>query len=256
MVEEFKRRGWPPLTFLPVDEMGNTRERFRRAGVTLRLIHGVGGRTGATLNNLWHMDEDDAEDPTINPYLDVRIYSFIDQWVIENTKRAGDEFWIYYPYTAWSPKLSRYWKGLFNWVTGAKGSGLWVYWWQPYIDRFPVPPNQVTSPNSFAFPSPDGPLPTIGFQGVREGIGDRRYIYTLTNLIEKSRKLNREEINTQIKAAQKVLSDLAGNVEIGKRGVNSNPAVTGITDDIAADSFDIWRGQVARKIMKLRELLR
>lgn len=39
---------------------------------------------------------------------------------------------------------------------------------------------------SYVVLSPDGPIPTVGWEGMREGIDDHRYLYTLRVMAEKA----------------------------------------------------------------------
>ncbi|GIT28512.1 MAG: hypothetical protein Ct9H300mP1_05580 [Planctomycetaceae bacterium] len=77
------------------------------------------------------------------------------------------------------------------WKTGIKGSALWAYAdpgntsstaWDAVL-------KDVTNTElhySFVRPMPDDLVPSIGWESVREGIDDHRYLATLSNLIRQA----------------------------------------------------------------------
>ena len=62
-------------------------------------------------------------------------------------------------------------------------------------------------PYCFVYPSPDGPVPSIAWEAIREGIDDRRYISTLTKLIEKAKAAGHQTSGKEAKEFLQKLRD-------------------------------------------------
>jgi len=92
------------------------------------------------------------------------------------------------------PLTSRNYFGFRVWRTGARGASHWCYnEGHGGVTRFRLPVRDwdaynpdYQSPFNFVFCVPEGPIPSIGWEGVREGVDDYRYIVTLENHIAKA----------------------------------------------------------------------
>ena len=78
-----------------------------------------------------------------------------------------------------NPKLQRYYWGLFTWAVGAEGCFAWAYTHQKESCVRPDGTWNHLYTNEFVLPSPDGPIPTVGWEGIREGILDYRILRAL-----------------------------------------------------------------------------
>jgi len=258
IIRELLRLGrtenWPPMAMMPVDEIGNSKTRKIIAAHFLKLIREVGGTTALTLNNL-HREptRDDAERPDIKPYLDVRIYNYVDQSNIDATARAGDTLWLYNCGAGhWRPGIARSAFGLLLLRTRARGYLEWA--WQSHAG-WGTTPWRVGPRGTgwyFSYPAPDGSIPTIGLAGVREGIDDYRYFQTLSALIRAADRRRDPALRAAAATARTVADEIVGQVPL-RKDEHSSPGSTGF-GDTPGPTFDIWRTKIAKQILHLRGL--
>jgi hypothetical protein len=93
---------------------------------------------------------------------------------------------------------------------------------------------------SFVYPSPDGPLPTVAWEGYRAAVDDVRYVRTLERLCRDQQGAKPDDVAT----ARQELADM-----IGRFSVNERDTVTVVSSDTA----QIWRGRLAWHILKLMD---
>ena len=104
-----------------------------------------------------------------------------------NLEFPKPDIWTYGSFTARvSPQDTRFNAGFLPWKFNAEGTYLWAYKWycgNPWNDL-----DSDASDWELVYPSPEGKLiSTLAWEGVREGIDDRKYIATLEELISKNR---------------------------------------------------------------------
>ena len=68
--------------------------------------------------------------------------------------------------------------------------------------------------HTFAYPTKNGVVDTIAWEGYREAIDDVRYICTLEAMLQKAQKLNKPELKQQIAAAKSFIKNLRNSYEI------------------------------------------
>ena len=153
--------------------------------------------------------------------------------VIKEAKRLGAEVWTYsYDLRGTNPLAHRYYSGLYTWSFGLRGNFLWAY---AYGQFFLTEAGAYSQTPYFGciVPSADGPLPTVGWEGRREGIDDYRYLALLYNSIA------RVPADDPIAAAARAwLDELRGKVgwdfyrqvEVGNRSsvdwLDPNPTIS------------------------------
>jgi len=185
-----KESGWPQIVYAPIDEP-SSREANAFAKLANTAIKEVGARTYCTMK--WFATKD------FSPMVDIRCYgtgfrpgnkksetNWPEDGRAENT-RTEQEFWVYPNVltagSGVSPAFGRFWYGFYGWRIGLQG-------------YFPCRHTNSWGGNlfndfdgyggRFILPGPDGPLPTVAYEGMREGIDDMRYIYTLEQFIERA----------------------------------------------------------------------
>lgn len=193
---------WPEFCLHSVDEphSGKTLEAALR---TLRTIKGMGFKTFNTCYGK-------AVRETLDPYLDYRCYnnigflSFPDAKVAETLRKetlaAGDIFWWYGTgcYTNrdliqdGNAIVNRFMGGFHFWRTGATGCWAWTFL-RPkgnVFDDFDGGAQRENKDACIAYPTRDGKglIPTLQWEGLREGVDDYRYVYTLSELIREARE--------------------------------------------------------------------
>jgi hypothetical protein len=180
--------GFPSLILVPSDEPNDPDGRKRPVARRLleRVNHFPGIRLGLTsgskvfdaprvLSDLHQVSIFEAEAP---PEL----------W--DEMRKSGHEVWVYENGSTegHSPLWSRFVFGVWGWRTGLDGITAWtypLYTFEPYYER----PRVDT--DGYVVPERDEqgrPINTIEWEGIRQGVYDRRYLDTLADAIAAARK--------------------------------------------------------------------
>ena len=190
--------GWPKLLCYPVDEPSNNPERLERAEHLLGLAREVeGAYTYCTPNAIEG---------------GLRLIHLIDyacwQHLSANaqTRQAtldnGGTFWYYSSNYGARTSVPRFRSGFLRWRLGATGM---LYWHYNAFVGDPYDDLDVSRSDMFvSAPTPEGPLPTIGWECEREGIEDVWYLRTLEGLIADAPAARAE----QAAAAQAALDEI------------------------------------------------
>jgi hypothetical protein len=217
IVEHAAANGWPEIVFQPIDEPYDHLELLDdtlRLQEILKSIPGV--RTeGDGMNAAWHRFTDRAYELTDvivlhdGPVLE-RGKLHMDRWwkFLERARNDGKEVWFYnVDLSAWRPEPMRFMSGFGLWQSGATGLISWSYMTGVNPDN---PGAVYGQGNNFFFRYPEAPGesggPTVGYEGLREGINDYRYLLTLKNRVERARDAE----NAGLRAAA---DDVWDNVE-------------------------------------------
>ena len=176
--------------------------------------------------------------------------------VIAEAKMRKKELWFYDCMMApIDAEMDRYFFGVWAWVSGTKGCSHWAYFAQPHL--------------SYVYPAKDGIIPTIGWEGVREGIDDYRYLATLKQLADKARAGGRADL---AKGAEKIFEEVKEMVTMDNYGKayldaaygpsnSTSPEQGGaynrkrVEPDLAIDAYDKMRSKVAKEIEKISKVL-
>ena len=115
-------------------------------------------------------------------------------------------------------------------------------------------------PYSFVYPLATGPVPSVGWEAIREGIDDHKYISTLTRMIQKAKAAGHKEAAQR---AAKILKEITDKIrvtalgEATRAGRASGWRSGGLFDrpspqaEIAKDDYNKFRYAIAGEIMKL-----
>lgn len=130
-----------------------------------------------------------------NSKKDRKVFPYIKTAILNNGMDISDSLFRYADKTdtdIWFYNIGqdRFSFGFYLWRTKAKGRLQWHYQLpavDPYFDL-----DGRESDYCASYPSPAGPINTVGFELAREGIDDYRYMITLENLIEKRRAKSEE----------------------------------------------------------------
>ena len=120
---------------------------------------------------------------------------------------------------------NRYGAGLLFWKTGARAQATWTFC-RPHEDVFTdfdgsaangaEPKEQVTAYPHLLKPDDyttyQGAIPTLAWEGLREGVNDYRYLYTLAELVKQAQASADAPVRQAAQAAQGELEALAGSV--------------------------------------------
>jgi hypothetical protein len=180
-----RQHAWPELIFTPFDEPAKWTQDRGGAGTWIRshfeeacaLIRQAA--PGAKIYGSMHH----AHGIVFLPVLDIFCTNAIDEdeQLGEKVRRAGKEFWQYRGGTAGAagrPDLARSTFGFFFNAYDSRGHLVWAYNWGARFD---------TSRGRhwlMAWPTPFDVIPTPFYEGLREGLDDRRYVETLKRLAQ------------------------------------------------------------------------
>ncbi len=197
ILEHGKREGWPEIIFQPLDEPFEHAKRLAAAKRCLQILKSIPGvRT-----------EEDG--PNGRPEALEEVYALCDvivqhdgpvmrrgrydaaawQAFLDRTKRDGKMVWFYnIDLTGYHPEVMRWGYGFGLWFSGATGMIEWAY-------QFPVGrwsndkvyerENTIIYQYPPATTEPGGPA--IGWEGIREGVDDYKYIHLLHQLMAQAK---------------------------------------------------------------------
>ena len=177
-----ERPDTPELLFYPVDEIGGSKTRQDRFIRIASLIHAVpGARVYLTANNFEG---------------GVRCAEQIDIWCSNipltrvQEKFVADRGKTYMRYGSHFTKDPRRARSSAGFGLFARGAAAMYYWHyqMPNGDPFDDLDGRARDWCA-AYPGPDGPLPTLDWEAIREGVDDLRYIHTLELLAERCRSM-------------------------------------------------------------------
>jgi len=242
----FAARELPEVLWYPRDEPWHDprREEARVLCEAIKQVPGSQTYTTVRYNTAEYLDR----------WLDVRCHTvslsagYEAHKLREAALEAGDLFWWYTNACREYPDVMRFKGGFFFWKTGATGQYDWAYQsprGNPYDDLDGID-------WCAAYPGDDGPIPTIEWEALREGIDDFRYVYTLEHAIARAREGESAEAVRMAKDAERLLDELRGDIvadlhEYEQRGVNFH------TDSIwPPPTYDDWRRRIAQMIVRVQ----
>jgi len=187
-----------------------------------------------------------AEDAILAPYVDAFLYACQSPSDIEKCRQRSNEFSIYNQ-GGWGrfPRIDRDRFGIYASKTGAKRAFMWVYtwWWTPT-----VPPSWHPA-FMYVVPAADGPIPTISWEALREGIDDSRYLHTLELLINRAKSRKDAKAQELINEAESQIQAIYNQTLIAWE--QRDAQFTGRS----SESYDVNRWKIAQCIIKLNALL-
>jgi len=154
---------------------------------------------------------------------DVWVYSAhrVTPAVVDRAHHAAKELWSYIcDLCAVDAINHRYYYGYWAWKAGVQGCANWDYADPHFHTRYgnKLPWEMLAEHEGeyipyycLAMPEPGGPVPTIGWESVREGIDDYRYLLSLRKLVDQARAQSKTSAASE---AEKVLQEVASRVEI------------------------------------------
>lgn len=244
VLDERRRRGWQEIVIYGVDEPGeedrNQRVRAfmrkfepfreRRYDDPVRLTTALGSSQGIQ---------------TVGHYFDLWIgcmgQRIGESGVIADAKMHRKELWTYDCMLApVDAETDRYYFGIWAWVSQVKGCAHWCY-----FDGMPK--------LSYVYPAEDELIPTIGWEAVREGIDDYRYLATLKRQAERAADAGRDDL---VRGAEAVFEQARSMVTMDNYGkaflkVRGDPAEASaynrprVEPDLPLGAYDILRQAAA-----------
>ncbi len=254
VLELRRERSWPEIYFFPVDEPFGHPEKeaeFYRLAPLIKRVPGA--MVEVSLNGVIELPSE-AE-----PFVDLRSYNgwtvdlFLPQYPFAQLaaliEAAGDRAWVYYNVRGLGgrPEFSRAAAGFYLWASPFAGLAAWTYhvfFGDPY-DAADGPRGDF----AYAYPDPEKnfapTLPTLRWEGFREGVDDMRYLTTLEEAIAASRdNPGKREAVAQARA---LLKELRGQLE------HYGPELRGILAYMEPNDYQAWRWRIAQAILDLMD---
>ena len=154
-------------------------------------------------------------------------------------------------------KGDRLYRGLWAGKLSLTGALDWTYWrscvdhTQPYNDL--LPQTNRNNMTCWVFPGDNGPLSTPGWEGLREGVEDEKYIFTLNILIKKARASGDSDRIKTANQAEKFLNNIYSKLDTSRRPDNRAFTINLARDKIDISLFDKFRRTAAEYIIKLNK---
>jgi len=185
------------------------------------------------------------------PNLDIRVFSsYMDSTAIAPTRAAGRELWMYSGADR-GAEINRLNRGWFAAATNLDGMTAWVYY--SYPDPNLPFDDLVSRIRGCVLPSPDGPLPTPDWEGFREGVEDRKYIFTLEELIAQANASGDSGAIALAASAQSYMDSLYAKIWIAP--VDGKFPVSHASTLLDADFYDNTRLGMAGHIKVISDAL-
>lgn len=270
--------GWPEIIFQPVDEAFEHRPRFERMMVEMRILHDLGVPVEADGMN-GHPEGMEEALPLMD-YLNFHDGPFLRRGVYDGPaweqfrarmQELGKTIWFYnVEISGHRPENARFSQGFHLWINGAQGAYTWSY--RSHVDD-PYGPNPE---RRFVFMHRYPPMgdetggPSIGFESLREGIDDYRYLYTWDQLCERALRQGTAEQRELVTTSRAWIEDKLAEIdysqwsgwptqgewtggrvltEEGGKAVAGHLKVPGVWD---FDDYDAIRRRLAEWILELQ----
>lgn len=169
----------PDVIFLPIDEPNDRYNdpmevRKRIAPMLLATISEMGGKTILT-------------DSKMNLNIDYFCTGKIKKEQLLEARRKKIRYWMYDNAVTLStnnPAYARYKYGYFVWRNEIDGMSSWTFQNTQNAAGFPGIADTTGKEVFLAYPDPEGPLATLRWEAIREGIDDYKLIYQLEQRIQ------------------------------------------------------------------------
>lgn len=230
-----KEKHWAEIFFYPVDEIGNNPERMAKLKHLGALIRAAdkNAKIYCTVNGF-------AAGVECADYIDDEVVNIpLSQEQEQTILGSGKNYMRYGNSYNYNPRISRTVSGFGFWRIPATAMFYWHYQeiaGDPYNALDGVSRDWVSS-----YPSPEGPVDSIDFEAIREGIDDLNYIYTMQTLMKKAKLSGKA--NAAVEEGQAILDEIT----------RSDPSysqydLAGVPDE----KYNEWRSRMAETIMKLQ----
>jgi hypothetical protein len=259
-VEALEKEGWPEVIYSYGDETdahpGRVNVAIKRHKHFKRIRPDL--RTSMTI-----AFPENSE--MFDPHLDIRLFSgYAGKVAREKTREAGREFWIYSGASGYGmdARGDRFWRGIWAKTLELEGALDWAYIStgvpaQPFNDL--ILERHRDNFTCWVFPGDDGPIPTPGWEGLREGIEDWRYICRLEKLIEKATEASgNPQLPILAMATRMMLETVLNDVDNKPIAHKKETVVNRERDEPPFDDpafYDKFRRQMAGYILLLEKAL-
>jgi len=185
-----KEHGCPDVIFLPIDEPGDSYQDFQNrrrtiAPLLLKAIKDLGAQTMLTSSDYKQFKPVD--------------YLCSGEMNKEDLNAAHDDGSFYWLFNndvttqCLNPAYARYIYGYYTWMNHVDGMSSWTFQNTQNARGLPGQADVHGSDIYLAYPDPNGPIATLKWEAIREGIDDHKLVHQLVKRIQ---KLKRKGIKT------------------------------------------------------------
>lgn len=242
VIDSFRKFNYEPI-FFGVDEAGGNRKLEKQLSMN-RKIHKYGGKI---FNALFWNDRANVLKKTAdnkNNQFDMLTYSmgshgqkkFFKSLPLNQNKDPllpkGTEQYAYWHPNEENPLINRLFMGFWLWASGLSGIAPHGHYFPPHIEKiitledikyskstrsspyddwaFWLPPGKLRH-HTTVYPSQDGPVSTLQWEGIRDGITDLRYMLmlensVLNNMLNDSKKIEASNLVEDIRGSMLKIS--------------------------------------------------
>jgi len=180
----------PEVIFLPIDEPDDDYQDYkkRRQNITpllLKTIHDAGAKNMLTYRNYEQFKP-----------VDYICSSRLDPEQLDKAHKDGAVYLLYnneVTTNCTNPAYARYIYGYYTWANKIDGMSSWTFQNTQNSSGLPTKADVPGRDIFLAFPDPAGPLATLKWAAVREGIDDHKLLY---QLMKRIKRLQEKEIET------------------------------------------------------------
>jgi hypothetical protein len=254
LANQLTRKGWPELLLYLYDEVGAKKELWEALDKEMKQI--------AEIRNQ-HPDVASIRLTTAAPGEKSHYYDVI----IRGDKIPGKEMWTYN--CSWNgsqPMNDRFFAGLHTWSEELLGNWQWCYTESRQLKLTDTGELDLGKIGAYAdpwsvnyvMPSPEGNIPTMGWEGRREGVDDYRYLQTLREAIakaEQSSNANKKELAREARAflnSVKEQAKVPPPKETPSQINSSRPYSVLMHPGLTYEFYDDVRLTIARWILRLQ----
>lgn len=184
-----KDNGCPEVIFLPIDEPGDSYQDFRnkRHKITpllLKTIKDLGARNMLTT----------CDYKQFKP-VDYLCCGEMKKEDLDAAHDGGSVYWVYdndVTTKCLNPAYARFMYGYYTWMNHIDGMSSWTFQNTQNAKGVPGGTDGHGGDIYLAYPDPNGPLATLKWEAIREGIEDHKLVY---QLVKRIRKLKGKGIN-------------------------------------------------------------
>jgi len=177
-----KEHGCPDVIFLPIDEPGDSYQDFqnKRQAINpllLKAIKDLGAQNMLT----------SGYDKRFKP-VDFLCSGQMNKEDLDEAHKSGSVYWLYnndVTIKCLNPAYARYIYGYYTWMNRVDGMSSWTFQNTQNASGLPTKADVPGRDIYLAYPDPNGPLATVKWEAIREGIDDHKLLYQLLKRIQR-----------------------------------------------------------------------
>ena len=200
-----KENDLPDIIFLPIDEPDDSSQDYknRRKEMTPLFLKTIAGSHSKTMLTIGRHNEFSPVD-----YLCSGEYNADDKKIAQS---EGKKYLLYnncVPTHYGNPVYARYFYGYYVWKNGLNGMATWTFQNTQNASGAPTLADTTGNDVFLAYPNSNGPLNTVKWEAIREGIDDHKLVYQLEKRIRRLK-----ELGIISSAYEKYLNEIRGERE-------------------------------------------